>query len=307
MASHIPHRVLRICQYIIASGTSQSQSHGVSRHCEEGERSAARRGNPLSLIKVKDLLTYSPIHLFTSKRVAFTLAEVLVTLGVIGIVAAMTIPNLVQSYQEKVTVVKVKKIYNTLSNSYQLAILDYDTADKWEMTRRNVDSGILMRNRLLKNVKTVKVCNNPKEQKACGIADVYYLFDKKTVEEATSVFNERATVSALLADGSTVMTIVNEGESRGTGELSHVYGNIYYDANGIKPPNVYGKDMFMFYLTGNSIIPSGTTNENENFYKFPKGCINKGYGCTAWVIYSGNMDYLHCDDLSWEGKHKCSD
>ena len=40
----------------------------------------------------------------------FTLAEVLITLGVIGIVAVMTIPTLVQSYEEKATVAKLKKI-----------------------------------------------------------------------------------------------------------------------------------------------------------------------------------------------------
>lgn len=31
-----------------------------------------------------------------------------------------------------------------------------------------------------------------------------------------------------------------------------------------------------------------------------------GGGCTAWVIFNENMDYLHCDDLSWNGKTKCS-
>lgn len=38
----------------------------------------------------------------------FTLAEVLITLGIIGIVAAMTLPILIQKHQEKVTVTKVK-------------------------------------------------------------------------------------------------------------------------------------------------------------------------------------------------------
>ena len=26
--------------------------------------------------------------------------------------------------------------------------------------------------------------------------------------------------------------------------------------------------------------------------------------CTGWVITNGNMDYLHCDDLEWNGKNK---
>ena len=40
---------------------------------------------------------------FSRKRTAFTLAEVLITLGIIGIVASMTLPSLIQSYKERVT------------------------------------------------------------------------------------------------------------------------------------------------------------------------------------------------------------
>ncbi len=42
---------------------------------------------------------------------AFTLAEVLITLGVIGVVAAMTMPSLVANYQKKVWVNQLKKLY----------------------------------------------------------------------------------------------------------------------------------------------------------------------------------------------------
>ena len=42
-------------------------------------------------------------------KIAFTLAEVLITLGIIGVVAAMTIPSLIQSYKEKATVTAVKQ------------------------------------------------------------------------------------------------------------------------------------------------------------------------------------------------------
>ena len=31
----------------------------------------------------------------------------------------------------------------------------------------------------------------------------------------------------------------------------------------------------------------------------------QGRSCTAWVLYNENMDYLHCSDLSWDGKHSC--
>ena len=41
-------------------------------------------------------------HCSLKKRAAFTLAEVLITLGIIGIVAAMTMPSLINKYQAQV-------------------------------------------------------------------------------------------------------------------------------------------------------------------------------------------------------------
>lgn len=51
------------------------------------------------------------------KKKAFTLAEVLITLGIIGVVAAITMPVLINKYQEIVTVTKVKKFYSLMSQA----------------------------------------------------------------------------------------------------------------------------------------------------------------------------------------------
>lgn len=48
---------------------------------------------------------------------AFTLAEVLITLGIIGIVAAMTLPIIVGKYQERVLVTAAQKAYSIMSNA----------------------------------------------------------------------------------------------------------------------------------------------------------------------------------------------
>ncbi|MDR1168694.1 MAG: prepilin-type N-terminal cleavage/methylation domain-containing protein, partial [Heliobacteriaceae bacterium] len=52
---------------------------------------------------------------FGSTRFAFTLAEVLITLGIIGIIAALTMPALISDYKEKATVAKLKKVYSIFS------------------------------------------------------------------------------------------------------------------------------------------------------------------------------------------------
>ena len=56
---------------------------------------------------------------------AFTLAEILIVIGVIGIVAAMTIPNLILSVEDKETVARVKKIYSNLSDAYGRSVAKY--------------------------------------------------------------------------------------------------------------------------------------------------------------------------------------
>lgn len=62
---------------------------------------------------------------------AFTLAEVLITLGIIGVVAAMTLPALVGNYKKKVTVTRLKKFYSTMQQAIQLAEKDYGDIEYW--------------------------------------------------------------------------------------------------------------------------------------------------------------------------------
>ena len=62
---------------------------------------------------------------------AFTLAEVLITLGIIGIVAAMTMPSLIQNHQKRLTAERLKKMYTTLRTAIDLAELDNGERENW--------------------------------------------------------------------------------------------------------------------------------------------------------------------------------
>ena len=55
------------------------------------------------------------------KKVAFTLAEVLITLGIIGVVAALTIPNVVSNYKKKVVETRLAKLYSVLNQAVELS------------------------------------------------------------------------------------------------------------------------------------------------------------------------------------------
>ena len=62
---------------------------------------------------------------------AFTLAEVLITLGIIGVVAALTIPMVVENYQKKATVSKLKKFYTNMNQVLTRAKYDYGDINSW--------------------------------------------------------------------------------------------------------------------------------------------------------------------------------
>ncbi len=70
------------------------------------------------------------IYGFTPHK-AFTLAEVLITLGIIGIVAAMTLPSVIGNAQKEATAAKVHKFYNTINNALQLAIVEHGDVENW--------------------------------------------------------------------------------------------------------------------------------------------------------------------------------
>jgi type II secretory pathway pseudopilin PulG len=62
---------------------------------------------------------------------AFTLAEVLITLGIIGIVAEMTIPTLINNFQKQETAVMVEKTYSDLSQAIRLSEIDNGPVATW--------------------------------------------------------------------------------------------------------------------------------------------------------------------------------
>lgn len=66
------------------------------------------------------------------KRNAFTLAEVLITLGIIGIVAAMTLPLIVEDYRKKATAESLRKSYAELNQVLTMAISDYGDMQNWD-------------------------------------------------------------------------------------------------------------------------------------------------------------------------------
>ena len=71
-------------------------------------------------------------------RSAFTLAETLITLGVIGVVAAVTLPTVMGNYKKKVLVTKMKKFYTTMNQAVKLSTVENGDTIYWNVDNENV-------------------------------------------------------------------------------------------------------------------------------------------------------------------------
>ena len=67
------------------------------------------------------------------RRIAFTLAEVLITLGIIGVVAALTIPGVIDKYQKQETVSRLKKAYSIMQNAIKMSELENGEVSSWTL------------------------------------------------------------------------------------------------------------------------------------------------------------------------------
>lgn len=65
-------------------------------------------------------------------KFAFTLAEVLLVLAIIGIVAALTLPTLISNYQKQQYVISLKKAYTVLSQGFKLYMVDQGVDDLYQ-------------------------------------------------------------------------------------------------------------------------------------------------------------------------------
>lgn len=256
--------------------------------------------------KILSTTHYTP---FTHK--AFTLAEVLITLGIIGVVASITIPTLMQNKFEQETSAKLKKAYSTLSNAYDRAVQETGgTPDAWDLKGADDSQGALnMLNAFAPHLSIIKNCGVSTNQD-CFPSGTY-----KTLAGADNInVNTTNQVSKVeLKDGNLLFFKIKDANCAlspargGSLALQNVCAVAGVDTNGFKSPNQIGIDLFTFYVTKYGIVPYGTQQETQ--ITFNGYCKNKvsadGWACTAWVIYNENLDYLHCNNLSWSGPTKC--
>lgn len=204
------------------------------------------------------------------KKYAFTLAEVLITLGIIGVVAAITIPSLVTNYQKHVVETKLAKFNSTMNQAMRLSMVDNGDPDGWVEQSREYTYADMV-----------------------DFMNTYFLPYMKYVKMERSSSNYNNGVRVILLDGSMFTFAIDLNG-----------GDIVYYVNGKTEINPRNKFQYQFTkradLSGwEKVNSSGyiepyvfmwngnvTHLKNGNTWACKKGCTNCGY-CTKLIQLNG--------------------
>ena len=257
-----------------------------------------------------------------NKRFGFTLAEVLITLGIVGIVAAMTVPTLINNYKEKVRVNKLKKSYAVLTSAFNLAKNEFGEVAQWGLPASSDTQNytIAIGDKLRTFMKVDRICSTRNEFQKC------FTGGYRGTKEFRNGFLD-GTGHAGASYHSFVSNGITYGISSYYNDLSNVKGinKVYYAGITVyiepylhvNAGYTYGKNVFQFLLTDKGILPAGDgDNLPEVWYKYvslpfkvycvqPSGKFGRGQGCTDWVIKKENMDYLKCPEKIAAGASGC--
>lgn len=237
----------------------------------------------------------------------FTLAETLITLVIIGVVAALTVPTLIVKHQKEETVTRLKKAYSVLSQTTNKAIADNGPIKSWNVennkTKEFVDQYMAPYLSIAKNCEYENTGN-------CAFQVAYLNNPSRKYNWGTGLYK------IILSDGTLLLIRARTFDVYyGSTPIPRAEANVTIDINGAKGPNIFGKDIFQFlylikydmsvaipnftdfsgkFLPDGSSAVIGTARES---YK-TNGCNKNGTGqyCAA-LIMADNWEIK--DDYPW--------
>ena len=271
---------------------------------QEKERGGAtplsRYSKQLDTIVNKNYNSYMRKYSFNS---GFTLAEVLITLAIIGVVAAITIPSLVTKITNKGYVEKLKKNYALIQDATKMIVAEEGDPAQWAWSAYN--SGDYTANEAIvenykKHLKVIDTCpatSDIRFTKKCVLDRTEYSYLNGSRENVGDYAGGYALFYCnyilMLADGTTL------GIRFGEGRCGYFWGtpNITFtiDVNGKAGPNTIGRDIFYVYMMKNEhgkikpytneIFPGTIDNTNTC------NTDSTGQSCAYRVLTEGRMNY----------------
>ncbi|MCM1010289.1 MAG: prepilin-type N-terminal cleavage/methylation domain-containing protein [Fusobacterium sp.] len=222
---------------------------------------------------------------------AFTMAEILLSLTIIGVVAAITLPSLTGNINERTWNTQRKALYARMSQAIALmpALNGYGTFDGTTDTAAET----FITGALSKVLKINNICD-PEHVWDCGFASKITTLDARTSAlplkisnlnvgvPGTSVPNTKAAAFET-ANGESVLTFYNPkcvssgvvvsgadaAGNPGAYMKQHLCVNFVFDLNGAKGPNTVGKDIgviSVLYPTDSNVVMPVTTQVLNSSY-----------------------------------------
>ena len=228
---------------------------------------------------------FSPFtsHFSLPQTPAFTLAEVLITLGIIGIVAAMTLPSLIARHRSKVLEAQFHKRYNEVQQAL-LMIKKEEIPIYGNLYGRTLQPYLTAQFKGAKGVY-FPFWNNPEQQKRLFGFElpVYKTFDKSQQFD-----------SGAMDDGCVIVSkeffIFMNSDSNST-----TYIQIILDINGLQGPNIVGYDVFVFELDKNDSLKPRPNTRKDLCASTSAGGNQNGSYCSFYAVT--DRDYFK--NLNW--------
>ena len=223
------------------------------------------------------------------KKAGFTLAEILIILVIIGVVAAIVIGSLIINAQKTNYVTSLQKINSSLASATNRSQADNASMHLWNYKLSSKD---FTDQYFTKYLNIINICD---DREGC-FAESYFANDGSTGKDV-SEFHK-----FVLSDGIAV-GIKTAGEGGCSNTNPSICATIVVDVNSTQGPNQWGKDLFAFNIYGNlnAIVPSGTfASYNEDIGKWiaaesseiDTNCLSSGEYCAAKIANEGwEMNY----------------
>lgn len=185
------------------------------------------------------------------RKAAFTLAEVFITLAIIGVVAAMTMPVIVNNIQKQQFVSKYKKVYSILAQIYERARTDNSGYFEGQF-----GSGKDYVDLFSKYANVIETCSGDQY----SATNACYMFSYRHLDNSYGLqAAPRCSAFVKLSDGAVIGVNAISLKCIGDNELKSAIGcvRMRVDLNGQKKPNTVGYDVFDFYFTKDGVLPCG--------------------------------------------------
>ena len=228
-----------------------------------------------------------------NKKAAFTLAEVLITIGIIGVVSAMTIPNLIQKNQKRIIEANIKEDYSIIQQVIrQNEANDIDIVSEF----KDLDTQFLktwFETYFAPYMKYNRICYDTAgcwqdrgPNKALSGVSVAYDYGAKGIGDSI--------ITVKLNNGSNLNFNVWGGENwKRFGVRNSKPLTIFIDANGDSPPNVFGKDIYvMVYTAETGLVYAGYHKTDSE--------INQNCSKNATGNYAGFWCLMRIKNHGWQ-------